>query len=256
MTFNFNNIPIHYETFGKGPAVVLLHGFLESSSMWKPLLPQFSKNNFLITVDFPGHGKSGVISETHSMELMAEVVHSLLKEINVETATFIGHSMGGYVALAYAELYEREVEKLILLNSTSAADSEERRENRDRSIDIVGKVPEAYISMAIGNLFAEGSREKFATEIEALKMEAYSFPVEGIQAAIRGMRDRKDRTEILKNFKKGKYMVLAEEDPILPLFESKNLAQKNNVAIKIIEGGHMSLIENFDSVLKYLHFIV
>src|SRR5690606_18520452 len=256
MTFNFNNIPIHYETFGKGPAVVLLHGFLESSTMWKPLIPQFSKNNFLITVDFPGHGKSGVISEIHSMELMAEVVHSLLKEINVETATFIGHSMGGYVALAYAELYEREVEKLILLNSTSAEDSEERRENRDRSIEIVGKVPEAYISMAIGNLFAESSREKFATEIEALKMEAYSFPVEGIQAAIRGMRDRKDRTEILKNFKKEKYMVLAEEDPILPLFESKKLAQKNNVAIKIIEGGHMSLIENFDSMLKYLHFIV
>src|SRR5690606_15239375 len=186
------NIPIYYENMGKGPAVVLLHGFLESSTMWKPLLPQLSKNHFVITLDFPGHGKSGVISETHTMEMMAEVLHKLLKELHIESATFIGHSMGGYVALAYAELYGPEVEKLILLNSTAAADTEERKDNRDRSIDIVGKVPEAYISMAIGNLFAERSREKFAFEIEALKNEANSFPVEGIQAAIRGMRDRKD----------------------------------------------------------------
>lgn len=256
MTFNFNNIPIHYETFGKGKAIVLLHGFLESSTMWKPLIPQLSKNNFVITLDFPGHGKSGIISEIHAMELMAEVVNSLLKELKVESATFIGHSMGGYVALAYAELHEKEVEKLILLNSTSAADSEERKENRDRSLDIVDKVPEAYISMAIGNLFAESSREKFGSEIEALKKEAYAFPIEGIQAAIRGMRDRKDRTEILKNFKKAKYMVLAKEDPILPLLESKKLAEDSNVEVKIIDGGHMSLIENLSSIVEYLHFIV
>ena len=153
MIFLYKNIPIYYKTFGKGPVIVLLHGFLESSTMWKKLIPEFSKNNFLVTIDFPGHGKSGVISETHSMELMAEVVHELLKELNIASATFIGHSMGGYVALAYAELYEKEAEKLILLNSTPQADSEERKENRDRSIEIVGKVPEAYISMAIGNLF-------------------------------------------------------------------------------------------------------
>lgn len=255
MTFNFNNTPIHYETLGKGPAVVLLHGFLESSTMWKPLIPQLSKNKTVIVIDFPGHGKSDVISETHSMELMAEIVHSLLKELKVDSATFIGHSMGGYVALAYAELYENEVEKLILLNSSPAADSEERKENRDRSIEIVGKVPEAYISMAIGNLFAESSREKFASEIENLKREANSFPIEGIQAAIRGMRDRKDRTEILKNFKKAKYMILAEEDPILPIAELKKLAEKGNASVKIIGGGHMSLIENEHLIVKYLLLI-
>lgn len=109
--------------------------------------------------------------------------------------------------------------------------------------------------MAIGNLFAESSREKFALEIEALKTEAYSFPVEGITAAIRGMRDRKDRTETLKSFEKAKYMILAEEDPILPVLESKKLAEDCNVTVKIIGGGHMSVIENKDLVLEYLHFI-
>ena len=255
MAFHYKNVSIHYKTFGKGPAVVLLHGFLESSTIWKKLIPQLSKHKTVIIIDFPGHGKSGVISKTHSMELMAEVVNSLLKELKVDSATFIGHSMGGYVALAYAELYENEVEKLILLNSSPAADSDERKENRDRSIEIVGKVPEAYISMAIGNLFAENSREKFASEIENLKREANSFPIEGIQAAIRGMRDRKDRSEILKNFKKAKYMILAEEDPILPVAELKKVAENCNASVKIIGGGHMSLIENERLILKYLLFI-
>ena len=85
--------------------------------MWKPLLPQLSKNNTIITIDFPGHGKSGVISEIHSMELMAEVVDQLLQHLQISSATFIGHSMGGYVTLAYAEIYPHKIEKIILLNN-------------------------------------------------------------------------------------------------------------------------------------------
>ena len=255
MIFHFKNVPIHFETFGKGPAIFLLHGFLESSTMWKPLIPELSKNNHVITIDFPGHGKSGVIAETHSMELMAEVVNEVLQKLGISKATFIGHSMGGYVALAFAEPFPEKVERLILLNSTPMADSEERKENRDRALKVIDQNPQAYISMAIGNLFAESSREKFAAAIENLKKEAYSFPMEGIKAAIRGMRDRKDRTEILKNFNKEKYMILAEEDPILPILETEKIAERCGCSLKIIEGGHMSLIENLNSVTEYLHFI-
>ncbi|MEH6763546.1 MAG: alpha/beta hydrolase [Aequorivita antarctica] len=255
MTFHYKNIPIQYEISGNGPSLVLLHGFLESSTMWNSLIPQFSKNNTIVTIDFPGHGKSGVISEIHSMELMAEVVNELLQHLQISSATFIGHSMGGYVALAYAEMFSEKVEKLILLNSTPIVDSEERKENRNRALKVIDQNPQAYISMAIGNLFAETSRKKFAAEIEMLKKEVYSFPVEGIKAAIKGMRDRKDRTEILKDFNKGKYMILAEEDPILPISDAKQLAEQCGVSVKIIGGGHMSVIENWDSVVKYLHFI-
>lgn len=255
MIYHYKNIPIYYETYGKGSAIVLLHGFLESSTMWKPLIPQLSKNNFLLTVDFPGHGKSGVISEIHSMELMAEVVNEILKYLQIASATFIGHSMGGYVSLACTEMFPEKVEKLILLNSTPVADSEERKENRDRALKVIDQNTKTYIGMAIGNLFAETSREKFATEIEALKKEAYSYPVEGIKASIKGMRDRKDRTKVLRQFKKEKFMVLAEEDPILPLLETKQLADHCGVSLEIIKGGHMSIIENLDSVNKFLHFI-
>lgn len=255
MTFQYKKTSIFYETFGKGSAIVLLHGFLESSTMWRPLIPQLSKNNLVITIDFPGHGKSGIVAEIHTMELMAEVVEELLKHLGINTVTLMGHSMGGYVALAYAELFSEKVERLILLNSTPNADSEERKENRNRALKVIDQNPSAYISMAIGNLFAESSREKFTAEIEALKAEAYSFPVEGIKAAIKGMRDRKDRTATLKNFRKKKHSILAEDDPILPFLEAKKLAEYCNASVKIIGGGHMSLIENRDTIKEYLLFI-
>ncbi len=255
MVYHYKNAPFHFETFGKGSAMVLLHGFLESSTMWKPLIPKLSKNNTVVTIDFPGHGKSGVVSEIHTMELMAEVVEEILKYLQIPSATFVGHSMGGYVVLAYAEMYPEKVEKIILLNSTPVADSNERKENRNRALKVIEQNPQTYINMAIGNLFTETSREKFSAEIDALKAEANSFPVEGIKAAIKGMRDRKDRTHILTSFNRAKYMILGEEDPILPFRETKLLAENCNVSLKIISGGHMSTIEKEDIILKYLLFI-
>ncbi|WP_347373431.1 alpha/beta hydrolase [Aequorivita sp. Q41] len=251
MIFQYKTTPIYYETFGKGSAIVLLHGFLESTTMWKSLIPQLSKNNTVITIDLPGHGKSEVISEIHTMELMAEVVAQILQQLQISKASFIGHSMGGYVALAYTELFSEKVVQLILLNSTSIADSEERKENRNRAIAIMDQNPKAFISMAIGNLFAETSRKKFSKEIEALKAEAYSFPVEGIKAAAKGMRDRKDRTAVFKNFENEKHLILAEDDPILTIEEGRRLAENCNVSLKIIAGGHMSVIENQEAVLAF-----
>lgn len=256
MILHYNNNQIYYQTFGNGPAIVLLHGFLESSKMWKPLIPQLLEHNTIVTIDFPGHGKSEVVSEVHSMELMAEVVDELLQKLNISSAIFIGHSMGGYVALAYAELFPEKVEKLVLVNSSPKADSEERKENRNRALKVIGQNSDAFISMAISNLFSDTSRENLSSEIEILKKEAQSFPLDGIKAAIRGMRDRKDRTAVLKNFSKEKYMILAEEDPLLPIEETKKLAESCNTASIVIGGGHMSTVENLDAVSENIQLIL
>ncbi|MGO3183951.1 MAG: alpha/beta fold hydrolase [Aequorivita sp.] len=256
MTLHYKNTPIHFETFGKGPAIILLHGFLESSIMWKPLLPQLSKHNFVITLNFPGHGESGVISEIHSMELMAEVVDQILKHLEISSAIFVGHSMGGYVTMAYAELFPEKIEKLILLNSTPAADSEEKKENRNRALKVIDQNASAFISMAITNLFAATSHKKFSAEIETLKKQANSFPLEGIKAAVKGMRDRKDRTEVLKNFEKEKYSILSEKDPLLIIDETKELAERCDSQVITIAGGHHSTYENLNGVLENLELIL
>lgn len=256
MILDFKNNQIHYEVLGAGPALILLHGFLESSTMWKPLLPELSKNNLVITLDFPGHGKSDVIAEIHSMKLMAEVVNELLEQLKIESATFIGHSMGGYITMAFAVLFPEKIQKLVLLNSTPAADNEERKENRNRALRVIDKNPSAFISMAITNLFAETSREKFSSEIDSLKKEANSFPLDGIKAAIKGMRDRKDRTEILKSFGKEKYSILSANDPLLLIEETKSLAESCNTKVITIGGGHHSTYENLNGVLKSLARII
>lgn len=252
MIFYYKNTKIHFNIFGKGQATVLLHGFLESSKMWDSLLPDLSKNRKIITIDLPGMGESGVISEIHSMELMAEAVEAVLEHLQVSEATFIGHSMGGYVTLACAEMFPKRVGKMVLLNSSSVADSEERKLNRDRAIKIIDRNPRAFISMAIVNWAGEATREKFSEELELSKNIAYTFPVEGIKAALRGMRDRKDRTEVLKAFPREKYMFLAEDDPIIPVQANIELAKQSGAKSIVASGGHLSVIENLPAVRAFL----
>jgi pimeloyl-ACP methyl ester carboxylesterase len=250
MILNYNNSSIYYRVQGSGPALVLLHGFLESSVMWESLVPLLTKKYTVISIDLPGHGRSGCIRAIHSMELMAEVVHSIVETNNFNSATLVGHSMGGYVTLAYTDIYQNEVDKLILLNSTPAADSVDRKKNRDRAVRVVLKNPYLFISMSVNSLFLENDHDLYALDIQKMKNEALMFRPEGISAAILGMRDRTDRTSVLKNFSKEKIMVSGICDPIVPFTTSKALASLTSTQFIEVSGGHMSLIENFEEIVK------
>lgn len=252
MILNYNKSQIYYEIQGTGPVFVLLHGFLESMTMWDPLIPILTKTKTVITVDLPGHGKSGCIQKEHSMELMAEIVHLILEVHAIETITIIGHSMGGYVALAFTETYAAYVQKLILLNSTPAEDSSERKINRDRALKLLDKNRMSFIAMAITNLFTENTQKKYTSEIQKLQNEASNFPLEGIKAAIRGMKNRKDRTMDLKNFRGEKLMICGINDPIVPFEDAKTLAKETLTKFSTLNGGHMGMVENFDKIVKII----
>jgi pimeloyl-ACP methyl ester carboxylesterase len=255
MILNFKESNIFYTKKGKGNALVFLHGFLENSSMWDFLLPKLGKNNTIITIDLLGHGKSNCVGYIHTMELMAEQVKAVLEQEQIESAFLIGHSMGGYVALAFAERHPQNCNGIVLLNSTSKPDSEERKQNRNRAIELVKTHKEAFLSMAITNLFAEENREKFATAIQELKLAALEMPVQGIIAALEGMKIRKDRTAVLKKFSKPKFIIAGTKDPIMPFDEIKNLANSCNCSFHSLNGGHMSTIENRVEMLKLMYFI-
>ncbi|RDK88216.1 alpha/beta fold hydrolase [Marinirhabdus gelatinilytica] len=255
MIFHYNNSSIYYTAQGSGPTIVLLHGFLESSTMWEQIVPTLVSKRKIITIDFPGHGASDAIAEEHTMELFAEVVFTLLDHLQISTVTLIGHSMGGYVAMAMAEAHPERIEKLVLLNSTPAADSEERKLNRARALKLVPKAKEAFVSMAITNLFTEVSRQKLQPEIESLKTEALQMTAQGITAAIAGMKNRKDRTEVLKSFTSPKFMICGTEDPILTFQECKSIANTSDCRLFELESGHMSHLEKFQEIVKILHFV-
>lgn len=244
MNINFQGAEIHYSVVGEGEATVLLHGFLESSQIWDEFLPMFSEYGKIITIDLPGHGRSGVISEVHSMELMAGAVYEVLKTLGVKKANFIGHSMGGYVSLAFLEKHPQMVNDFMLLNSTPQADSVEKKEIRDRSAELVEKNKSAYVSMAIKNLLSPNNSENFSEEIQQLIRNAKDFPTQGITAALKGMKIRTDRINVLMRFSGNKLIVAGEEDPLVNIPELKEIAFRCNSRFISFSGGHLSYIEN------------
>ncbi|MCX2838744.1 alpha/beta hydrolase [Salinimicrobium sp. MT39] len=250
MKIKFQETEIHYSIVGEGETTVLLHGFLESSEIWEDFLPGFSKYGRIICIDLPGHGKSGVISEVHSMELMAEAVYAVLQATGVKKGNIIGHSMGGYVALAFLEQHPEMVQDLMLLNSTPQADSEEKKEIRDRSVELVQRNKKAYITMAINNLLSPRNTASFSEEIDELKDKAMGFPTEGITAALKGMKIRSEKIEVLKNYSGQKIIVAGSEDPLVNISELRNLAEGCGCKFFQFSGGHLSYIENREQFRK------
>lgn len=252
MELTYKNININYSDTGKGTAVVLLHGFLENSTMWDAFVPEFSKKYRVITIDLLGHGETGCLGYIHTMEDMADAIHAVLAELRIRKAILVGHSMGGYVSLAFAELYPDMVKGLVLQNSTSRADSDERKVNRDRAIKAVKQNYVNFVRLSISNLFSEDNRERLDADIEQVKLEALKTPLQGIVAALEGMKVRNDREVMLHFAPYPKLLILGKKDPVLPYDD--NIDQIDNTTAKLVTypDGHMSHIENRELLQKDL----
>jgi pimeloyl-ACP methyl ester carboxylesterase len=253
MTFTYKQTKVHYTTSGAGEPVILLHGFLENSSMWKMLGKELSKTHRLYTLDLPGHGNTEAIGYIHKMEDYASLVVGFAGSKKLETFSIIGHSMGGYVALAVAELNSAKLKKLILLNSSSLADSETKKKERNRAIAMIQRHPDAFISMAVKHLFLPEDQKRLSTEIEAAIQEAKQCSQQGVINTLNGMRDRKDRTEVLKNHKERSLLVLGKQDKVINFEKTKNIAEEAGIELNILPGGHMSYLEHPELLLKTLH---
>jgi pimeloyl-ACP methyl ester carboxylesterase len=256
MIIDYKGVDVFYSDYGKGDTIVLLHGFLENSTMWKDLIPKISKSNRVISIDLLGHGDSGCKGYVHTMEMMAEAVAVVLNNLNLDKVTLIGHSMGGYVALAFIEMYPKKVNGLCLMNSTTVADTLERQINRDRAIAAVKQNHKSFISMSVSNLFAPDNRERFVKDIEKVKHEALKMPLQGIIAALEGMKIRKERTHLLFESSFKKMIILGRRDSVLDFETTIKEINKTNVEVVDFPDGHMSHIENiYELTYNILRFI-
>lgn len=252
----YKGINIFYTDKGKGKVIVLLHGFLENSTIWKNFIPSLVKTNRIISVDLLGHGKTGCLGYVHTMELMAEAVLAVLKHLKIKQSIFIAHSMGGYVALAFAKKYPEAILGLCLVNSTSKKDSPERKRNRDRAIIAVKQNYKSFVRIAITNLFRPKNRVLFSEQIRDIKNEALKTPLQGIVAALEGMKIRSDSLDILKNASFKKTMFISKKDPVLNYNELLEEAKKTKAEVAEFSDGHMSFIENEALFLRSIvHFI-
>ena len=255
MLLTYKQTELFYTAKGIGNPFVFLHGFLESSKIWGPFVEELSKKRQVICIDLPGHGKSGVLNTVHSMELFAEAVHAVLQHLKVEKISLVGHSMGGYVSLAFCKKFPEMTGRLVLLNSSPLPDSEEKKINRDKAIALVRKNKKAFIKMAVSNLVTKESNLKFKDEIQGLIDDALSFPEEGLISALEGMKIRTDKIDVLKAFLGSKYIVASKQDPVIDYEEIKAIAEKCGCELKSLPDGHLSFLENRTEVFKFLHLI-
>ena len=240
----YKNTKISFTDQGKGTAVVLLHGFLENKTMWDKYVSALSKNHRVITIDLLGHGETECLGYVHTMEDQADMIFAVLISLRIRKIVLVGHSMGGYVALAFAELYPDNVKGLFLLNSTSRADSDERKINRDRAIKAVKQNYTNFVRISISNLFSEDNREVLAKEIEKVKLEALKTPLQGIVASLEGMKIRKDREVLLHFAPFPIQLVLGKKDGVLIYDDTVDQIEGTKVELTTFPDGHMSHIEN------------
>lgn len=256
MILEHKGTTIFYSDQGAGDCVVLLHGFLENSNMWNDLIPEISNKNRIVCIDLLGHGKSGCLGYVHTMELMADVVDIVLNHLKIKKTYIIGHSMGGYVALAFAEKHPNKVKGLCLMNSTTAADDMARKQNRDRAIIAVKQNHKTFIRLAIGNLFRPKNRKIFSEKIKEIKQEALKMPLQGIIAALEGMKIRENKNEFFKQADFKKMIIIGRKDPVLEHTTLIQIATSSNAEIVEFSDGHMSHIENKkEFTYNILHFI-
>jgi pimeloyl-ACP methyl ester carboxylesterase len=249
---NYKNIPISYSDFGKGSVVVLLHGFLENSSMWNSIVPELSKKNRLVTIDLLGHGASENIGYVHSMEEQAMMVKAVLNHLKLRKYTLIGHSMGGYISLAFAQLFPEAIKGLCLTNSTFENDSEERKKLRVRAVKMAHTDYENLVRMSFTNLFSEESRLNYTSEIKKGLAEAFKTSLQGYIASQEGMAIRQNFADLFKNARFKKLLILGKKDTVVDYESTIKFSKKNNIPTVGLSEGHMSHIENSVELLEAL----
>ncbi len=246
MKYTYKKTDIAYDKHGDGKTLILVHGFLENQKMWQDVVRLLKQDHQVLTLDLLGHGHSDGLCDIHTMEQQAMVIKNLMDKHKILKATLIGHSMGGYISLAFAEMFPEKLAGLGLLNSHPFADNAEKKEARERAIKTVQLNYEAYVKAAIPSFFAPDNREKYKKDIQTLITEALKMTPENIIAALKGMKLRPDRSELFcKRQTYPKLWVVGKKDPLIDIEKIHDLAAncKGTDYIELSEG-HMSYIEN------------
>lgn len=255
---DFESGKVHFDDQGDGPAVVLLHGFLESLRMWDYFIKHLSKNFRVVAIDLPGHGKSDVYNHGLTMTIMANWVKAVLDHLRIKRCVMVGHSMGGYVTLEFAMQFPEMIKGLGLFHSHASADTEEARENRRRTINIVKLDKAGFIKEFIPDLFTEENAVKYAGEIAELQKRSVETPPQGIISALEAMRDRSGKIELLLNTNVPVLFIAGKEDKRIPVQNvmAQAILPAHSEVLLLGNVGHMGFIEAREKTLDMLRCFI
>jgi len=228
------------------PVMLLLHGYCGSSSYWKEVLPHLSKHGRVIVPDLRGHGASTAPKQdVYDMNDYADDVAMLMDALGESQAILIGHSLGGYVTLAAAERYPDKLRAYGLVHSTALPDGEEAKANRDKAAAAIREQGiAAFVEGLVPKLFAPGHVATMADQVEQAKAIGRGTAPEAAIATAMGMKQRPDRSRVLREAVLPVLLVAGQEDGVVP--PERTLSGEAGPAASrvLLEGcGHMSMLE-------------
>lgn len=227
-------------------AIMFLHGYLESLDVWEDFAGLLDKEYRTVAMDLPGHGISQVMGPIHTMDFLADTVVGVLDELEIEKVTLVGHSMGGYVALQTLRRHPERLEGIVLLSSTPNPDSPQKLLDRDREIAMVeGGHKDLLASTAAKNGFASDNLKRMQDEIIFLEEQVLVTEPEGVVALLRGMKEREDSNELLRQSSLPQLFILGKKDNYIPLEVAEQMvADHPQAEVAWLENsGHLGYFE-------------
>ncbi len=253
-SFLYEEKRLYYRVSGRGSVLMLVHGFGEESSVWDGLLPALEDQYRVIVPDLPGSAESELIPDM-TIEGMAEALHAVLHEEEVDTCVVIGHSMGGYITLALAEKYWNHVSAFGLFHSTSYADSEEKKATRRKGIAFIREHgAQAFLKTATPNLFAPATREENMALVEKQIAGLGRFTPDALVACYEAMIKRPDRTHILKQSRVPVLFIIGKWDQAVSPEDSLKQSYLPGISYihQLENSGHMGMLEEPGTVARIL----
>ncbi|REK71462.1 alpha/beta fold hydrolase [Paenibacillus paeoniae] len=233
------------ESHGLDTALVLLHGYCGSSAYWEKIVDELADSIRVIAPDARGHGLSSAPEdEIYSMELFADDVAALLDSLSIRRAIVLGHSLGGYVTLAFTERYADKLAAFGLVHSTPLPDSEAARANRDKAVAALQENGIAeFVDGLIPKLFAKDRLEGMEPEVARCKEIGYTTALHGAVATAKGMKGRADRSTVIRESALPILLVAGAQDGVIPVESTFSAVNGETRKVELEQAGHMSMME-------------
>lgn len=254
---------IDFNDTGSGFPVVLIHGFCETHKIWDGFVPELAKKYRVLTPDLPGFGRSPLPNGGFSIDDIAEMVCKWLRDLGITETVVIGHSLGGYIALAMAKGHPEMLKGFGLFHSTAFADDEEKKSSRNKTIDFVkDKGVEVFATSFVPQLFFHKNRKILKNDVDRVVQIAATTPLETLIAYTKAMRDRPDRTDVLKNFNQPILFIAGEQDTSVPIEKTdEQILLPHKAIVHIYDHvAHMGMFEvkneSLQAVKQYLEHVI
>ncbi len=277
--FTYGDARIAYRMEGSGQPVVLLHGFGEDSQVWDTQYQFLKAHCLVILPDLPGSGKSTLLTHSPttdhkpqspntqlqtpnniSIDEYAEVIYQLLQAEKISVCIMIGHSMGGYITLAFANKYPDNLQAMGLVHSTAYADSVEKKQIRQKAIGVIETYgAAAFLSNTLPNLFGPDCKKQHPEIVEAFLQKSSTFTKAALQQYYGAMMHRPDRRQVLQGNPKPVLFVIGKEDAAIPMQEMMEQTHLPSISyIHVLEkAGHMGMLEEPETlnqlILAFIH---